>query len=65
LALIMILLAKAMQTMPIGTGYLVWTGIGAVGPVILSIVFFHEPATFGRLFFVTTLIASIIGLKMV
>lgn len=65
LALSMILLAKAIQTIPIGTAYPVWTGIGAVGTVIVGIVFFHEPATFGRLFFVTTLIASIIGLKMV
>ena len=60
LALSMILLAKAIQTIPIGTAYPVWTGIGAVGTVIVGIVFFHEPATFGRLFFVTTLIASII-----
>ena len=63
LALSMILLAKAIQTIPIGTAYPVWTGIGAVGTVIVGIVFFHEPAAFGRLFFVTTLIASIIGLK--
>lgn len=43
----------------------VWTGIGAVGTVLLGIIFFHEPASFLRLFFITTLIASIIGLKMV
>ena len=57
LALSMILLAKAIQTIPIGTAYPVWTGIGAVGTVIVGIVLFHEPAAFGRLFFVTTLIA--------
>ena len=45
--------------------YPVWTGIGAVGTVVLGIVFFHEPASFLRLFFITTLIASIVGLKMV
>ena len=53
------------QTLPIGTAYPVWTGIGAVGTVVLGIVFFHEPASFLRLFFITTLIASIVGLKMV
>ena len=41
-----VLLAKAVQTIPIGTAYPVWTGIGAVGTVILGIVFFHEPASF-------------------
>lgn len=50
--------------MPIGTVYPVWTGIGAVGAVIVGIVFFHEPATFWRIFFITTLILSIIGLKV-
>ena len=65
LALSMVLLAKAVQTLPIGTAYPVWTGIGAVGTVVLGILFFHEPVSFLRLFFITTLIASIIGLKMV
>lgn len=61
----MSLLAKATQVLPIGTAYAVWTGIGAVGTVIVGILFFHEPATFWRLFFIFTLIASIIGLKTV
>ena len=61
----MLLLAKAMQTLPIGTAYPVWTGIGAVGTVVLGILFLNEPATTARLFFTATLIASIIGLKMV
>ena len=61
----MILLAKAVRTLPIGTTYPVWTGIGAVGTVILGIVFFNEPVTFMRLFFIATLIASVIGLKIV
>ena len=65
LTLSMVLLAKAVQTLPIGTAYPVWTGIGAVETVLLGIVFFHEPVSFLRLFFVTTLIASIVGLKMV
>ncbi|MGN0846314.1 MAG: DMT family transporter [Kiritimatiellia bacterium] len=59
------LLAKATQSLPIGTAYAVWTGTGAVGTVIVGILFFHEPATFGRMFFIFTLVASIIGLKTV
>ena len=58
-----VLLSKANQTLPIGTAYPVWTGIGAVGSVLLGIFVFHEPATFWRIFFITTLIVSIIGLK--
>lgn len=65
LSLSMILLVKATQTLPIGTAYAVWTGIGAVGTVLMGIFVFHEPATFWRVFFITTLIASILGLKMV
>ncbi len=61
----MYLLAKATRTIPIGTAYPVWTGIGAVGTVLLGIFVFHEPAGFWRLFFIFTLIASIVGLKMV
>lgn len=60
-----VLLAKAVQSIPIGTAYPVWTGIGALGAVLLGIFVFHEPADFWRLFFITTLVASIIGLKMV
>jgi len=56
--------ANAAERLPIGTVYPVWTGIGAVGAVIVGIVFFHEPATFWRIFFITTLILSIIGLKV-
>ncbi len=59
----MVLLAKAIQTLPLGTAYPVWTGIGAVGTVFIGIFVFHEPATFWRLFFLTTLIGSIVGLK--
>lgn len=60
----MVLLAQAVKTIPVGTAYAVWTGIGAVGAVVLGIVFFHEPVTFWRVFFLTTLIASIVGLKL-
>ncbi len=65
LAISMLLLIKATQELPIGTAYAVWTGIGAVGTVLLGIFVFKEPATFWRLFFLITLIASIIGLKVV
>lgn len=65
LALSMYLLYRATQTLPIGTAYAVWTGIGAVGTAIIGIVFFKEPAAFWRLFFIFTLIASIVGLKWV
>lgn len=61
----MALLIKAAQNLPLGTAYAVWTGIGAVGTVLMGIIFFKDPATFWRMFFITTLIASIIGLKMV
>jgi quaternary ammonium compound-resistance protein SugE len=59
-----LLLNKAIQTIPLGTSYAVWTGIGAVGSVIVGIVIFKEPATFWRLFFIFLLIASIVGLKL-
>ncbi|MBP6673428.1 MAG: multidrug efflux SMR transporter [Bacteroidetes bacterium] len=61
----MFLLYKATQTLPIGTAYAVWTGIGAVGTVIVGIVFFKEPADLWRMIFLTTLIGSIIGLKVI
>ncbi len=65
LSISMYLLFQVTKVLPIGTSYAVWTGIGAVGSVVAGIIFFKEPATFLRLFFLTTLIASIIGLKMV
>jgi quaternary ammonium compound-resistance protein SugE len=65
LAASMTLLVKATQSLPIGTAYAVWTGIGAVGTAIVGIVFFKDPLTFWRLFFLITLIGSIVGLKAV
>jgi quaternary ammonium compound-resistance protein SugE len=61
----MLSLIKATQTLPIGTAYAVWTGIGAVGSIIVGIFIFKEPATFWRLFFLFTLVSSIVGLKYV
>lgn len=65
LSISMLLLYKATQTLPLGTAYAVWTGIGAVGTVLMGIFFFKEPADFWRLFFIFTLIGSIVGLKFV
>lgn len=59
------LLTKAVETIPIGTAYAVWTGIGAVGTVLIGIFFFQEAAGFWRMFFITILIMSIVGLKLV
>jgi quaternary ammonium compound-resistance protein SugE len=61
----MLLLLKASKTLPIGTAYAVWTGIGAVGTVLVGIFYFNEPTTFWRIFFLSTLILSIVGLKFV
>ncbi|MBZ9729183.1 multidrug efflux SMR transporter [Salegentibacter sp. JZCK2] len=65
LSISMLLLYKATQSLPIGTAYAVWTGIGAIGTVLLGIFIFREPATFWRIFFLSTLIISIICLKFV
>ncbi|MFN8144347.1 MAG: multidrug efflux SMR transporter [Bacteroidia bacterium] len=65
LAISMFLLYKATQSLPIGTAYAVWTGIGAVGTVLTGILLFKEPVEFWRIFFLFTLIASILGLKIV
>lgn len=65
----MFLMFKAISVgsnpIPIGTAYAIWTGIGAVGGVIAGIFIFNEPVTFWRMFFVFTLIASVVGLKFV
>src|SRR5690606_32486539 len=65
LTISMALLIKATQTLPIGTAYAVWTGIGAVGTVLMGILVFKDPASFWRLFFITTLIGSVLGLQVV
>lgn len=58
-----IFLEKSLKDVPIGTAYAVWTGIGAAGTAIVGILVYKEPATALRLFFIVTLIGSIIGLK--
>ena len=59
----MVLLSIAARTLPIGTAYAVWVGIGAAGAVVLGIVLLGEPVNAARLFFLAMLIASIVGLK--
>jgi quaternary ammonium compound-resistance protein SugE len=63
LAVFVYLLTKALQVLPVGTAYAVWTGIGAAGTVIAGILFFAEPATAVRLFFLAVVVAGIVGLK--
>lgn len=65
LAASMGLLAFALRTLPIGTAYAVWTGIGTVGTAILGIVLFREPATAMRLVCIGLIVAGIVGLKLV
>lgn len=65
LSISMFLLYRATLALPIGTAYAVWTGIGAVGTVVIGIWLFREPTDFWRLFFLTTLIGSLVGLKAV
>ncbi len=65
MAVSFLLLAQAMKTLPVGTAYAIWTGIGAVGAVILGIVLFNEPLTTARYFCLGLIVSGIIGLKLV
>ncbi len=58
------LLGVALRTLPVGTAYAVWTGIGTVGTAILGIVLFREPATALRLTCIALIVAGIVGLKL-
>lgn len=60
----MVLLGLAARTLPIGSAYAIWVGIGAVGAGILGIVLFDEPATAGRIGFLALLVVAIIGLRL-
>jgi quaternary ammonium compound-resistance protein SugE len=59
-----LLLSSAMRSIPVGTAYAVWTGIGAAGVAVLGIVFFREPAAAGRLLCLGLILAGIVGLKL-
>jgi len=61
----MTLLGMAVRTLPLGTAYAVWTGIGTIGTAILGIVIFNEPATILRLGFIGLIATGILGLKMI
>jgi quaternary ammonium compound-resistance protein SugE len=65
MAVSMLLLGLAVRTLPVGTAYAVWTGIGTVGTVLLGMAWFGEPATPLRLVFIAMIVGSIIGLKLV
>ncbi|MGQ8631008.1 DMT family transporter [Agrobacterium sp. DKPNP3] len=64
LAAFIFCLGKSLQTLPLGTAYAVWTGIGAVGSVVVGIVVFREPATAVRLFWLAVTLTGILGLKL-
>lgn len=64
MAVSMWLLAVAARTLPIGTAYAVWVGIGATGAAVLGAILFHEPVSLGRIAFLALLVVSIIGLKL-
>ena len=57
-------LAQALKTIPVGTGYAIWTGIGAAGTAILRIILFSEPASWPRLLCIGLIVTGIIGLKL-
>jgi quaternary ammonium compound-resistance protein SugE len=61
----LLLLGLALKTLPVGTGYAVWTGIGTIGTAILGIVLFGEPATVLRLASIALILFGIVGLKLV
>ncbi|MCP7502025.1 multidrug efflux SMR transporter [Listeria monocytogenes] len=58
------LLSLALKTIPIGTGYAIWTGIGAVDSVTLGMIVFKERKSVGKLLFITMIIAGVVGLKL-
>ena len=64
MAISIYLLALAVRTLPMGTSYAVWTGIGAVGTALLGILLLNEPATVGRLASIALIVAGIAGLRL-
>lgn len=59
------LLGLSLRTLPLGTAYAIWTGIGTLGTAVLGIVLFREPATAARLVCIALILAGIVGLKLV
>jgi quaternary ammonium compound-resistance protein SugE len=64
MALSMVLLARALRAIPVGTGYAVWTGIGAVGTALVGILLLGEPKSAGRLIAIAAIVGGIVGLKL-
>lgn len=64
MGLSIVLLARALRTIPVGTGYAVWTGIGAVGTAVIGILVLGEPRSAGRLLALTAVVGGIVGLKL-
>lgn len=64
LAVSMLLLGRAVQDLPVGTAYAVWTGVGAVGTAVLGVVLFDEPRSPGRLFFLGVVVVGVVGLRL-
>ncbi|MBD2166750.1 quaternary ammonium compound efflux SMR transporter SugE [Calothrix sp. FACHB-156] len=60
-----VLLSKALRTLPVGTAYAIWTGIGAVGTALLGVVLFGEPAEMKRFFCIGLIVAGLLGLRLV
>lgn len=60
----MLLLSLAARTLPIGTAYAIWVGIGTIGAAVLGMFLFDEPRTFGRIFFLALLVVALVGLKL-
>jgi quaternary ammonium compound-resistance protein SugE len=59
------LLSIALKEIPVGTGYSIWTGIGAVGSVLVGMIFFNESRDWKRMFFISMIIISVVGLKII
>ena len=59
------LLSYAMKSIPLGSAYAIWTGIGAAGTAIIGMIYFKDPVSFGRIAFLILLVGSIVGLKFV
>jgi quaternary ammonium compound-resistance protein SugE len=65
MAVSFLLLSQALKTIPVGTGYAIWTGIGAVGTVVIGMAFLGEPREVGRIVCILLIIVGIVGLKIV
>ena len=59
-----LILSQSLKTLPVGTGYAMWTGIGAVGTTLLGILLFHEPRDVGRLVSIGLIVSGIVGLRL-